>query len=182
MNDIEISKVDDGNIKSDDGSNKTLAVMEPQYYRATTIGFWKAAYYCFLGITSPSKLMEANEADAKVLNQSFDGAVPEPATYVIRRAFWFSLIAVLLSMAVGYAAGVGGLLVFGCASSQLIMSLQIVGASVLLWGTLFVCGWQIQTFKGLSLSERVNQWLYRTLYCIGTTTIVCSLAWSPCQP
>ena len=43
-------------------------------------------------------------------------------------------------------------------------------------GTLFVRGWEIQTWTGDSLIEHVNQRIYRSLYCIGTCVIVFSLA------
>lgn len=33
---------------------------------------------------------------------------------------------------------------------------------------------------GVSLTERVNQWIYRTLYCIGTAILVGSLALPAC--
>ena len=45
----------------------------------------------------------------------------------------------------------------------------------MLWGTLFVRGWEIQTYSGVTLVERVNRWLYRALYCSGTALIVASL-------
>lgn len=45
---------------------------------------------------------------------------------------------------------------------------------------LFIRGWEIQTHAGVTFTERVNQWIYRFLYCAGTTAIVCSLAWPQC--
>jgi hypothetical protein len=40
---------------------------------------------------------------------------------------------------------------------------------------LFVRGWDIQTLGGVTLTERVNRWIYRLLYCLGTAAIVTSL-------
>lgn len=71
--------------------------------------------------------------------------------------------------------GIGNSL--GCSTPKLIAWLQIAGTCLLLWGTLFVRGWNIQTYGGVTLTERVNQWLYRTLYCVGTAVLVSSLAW-----
>jgi hypothetical protein len=47
---------------------------------------------------------------------------------------------------------------------------------LLLWGTLFVRGWDIQTIGGVTLVERVNHWIYRTLYCLGTAVFIFSLS------
>jgi hypothetical protein len=68
-----------------------------------------------------------------------------------------------------------------CSTPQTVVWLQIVGAGLLLWGTLFVRGWEIQTYSGVVFTERVNQWLYRFLYCTGTSVIVYSLAFLPCR-
>jgi hypothetical protein len=67
-----------------------------------------------------------------------------------------------------------------CAAAKHITWLQIAGTCLLLWGTLFVRGWDIQSFGGVTLSERVNQWLYRSLYCTGTAALVSSLSWTQC--
>ena len=69
-------------------------------------------------------------------------------------------------MLAGYALGQISTGIFGCATSNSVTALAVIGACLLLWGTLFVRGWEIQTYKGRSLTERVNQWLYRALYCI----------------
>jgi hypothetical protein len=57
-------------------------------------------------------------------------------------------------------------------------SLQIAGALILLCGTLAVRGWDIQTHGGVTLTERVNQWLYRGAYCVGSALVIVALAWS----
>lgn len=74
--------------------------------------------------------------------------------------------------------GLGSLLL--CVPDVAVNVLQVMGTSLLLWGTLFVRGWEIQTYSGVSFTERVNQWLYRFLYCIGTAALLCSLALTPC--
>ncbi len=88
-----------------------------------------------------------------------------------------SLILVLVSGVIGAVAGQICGRIFGAASPRCIVLLQVVGASMLLWGTLFVRGWEIQTYKGKTLVERVNQWIYRALYCAGTVILVSSLTW-----
>lgn len=76
----------------------------------------------------------------------------------------------------GYLSGKAFGWVSGGTTAVLVRGLQIVGATVLLWATLFVRGWDIQTFGGVTLTERVNRWIYRLLYCFGTAAFVASLA------
>lgn len=109
-----------------------------------------------------------------------EGAENEPGAFVLRRAFLCSFLLVMASGGIGYLVGILAGATFTCASTKFVMWLQIFGASFLLWGTLFVRGWEIQTYVGHTLTERVNQWIYRALYCVGTTIIVFSVAWPAC--
>jgi len=93
----------------------------------------------------------------------------------LRRAIWESLVWVLSSIAVGYVVGTFLGTVNGGATAALVRILQIFGATILLWATLFVRGWDIQTIGGVTLTERVNRWIYRLLYCLATAAIVASL-------
>lgn len=92
------------------------------------------------------------------------------------------------SFAVGFgwvlAAIVGGLslgqflgCIIGLAPKILIAILQLCATGILLGATLSLVGWEIQTFGGKTLPEKVNQYLYRTLYIIGTGILVVSLSW-----
>jgi hypothetical protein len=155
--------------------------MSSRYYRSTKVSFRRAAYLSLLGILAPQALADENEKDAKLLAPLLEGATPEPSPYVVCRAFWLSLVVVLGSMLAGYVLGQVSAQIFGCATSASFNALAILGAGVLLWGTLFVRGWQIQTIKGLSLTERVNQWLYRALYCVGTAVVIWSVSWPACK-
>jgi hypothetical protein len=155
--------------------------MNPRYYRGTPVSLLRALYLCAIAACRPSRLAAENEADLKILLPTLEGAVPEPNAPVVFRAFWSSLAAVAGSMAAGFAFGHWSPRLFGCASSNTTVLLGSIGAGVLLWGTLFVRGWQIQSWKGVSLVERVNQWLYRGLYCTGTAVVVWSVSWAACK-
>lgn len=145
--------------------------------RLTKIGPLQGLKLCALGAFAPRKLIEAERADNEVRKQFPQPPPPdEPRAFKVRRALWHSLFWVLGSIATGYLSGkVLGLLI-GETSAVLVRVLQIAGATVLLWATLFVRGWDIQTHGGVTLTERVNRWIYRLLYCIGTAAIVASLA------
>lgn len=155
--------------------------MKPRYYQVTSVSFLRAAYLCALAVLAPARLAELNDADAKILAPTLDGAISEPSAFVIRRAFWSSLVSVLASVLAGFLVGRVVSSVLGCAPLAAILVLGSAGAGILLWGTLYVRGWQVQTFKGLSLNERVNAWLFRGMYCIGTAVVVWSISWPQCK-
>lgn len=148
--------------------------------RPTPVGFFGAVRLCLLLLLAPKRLIEAQGSDAKARNNYTGYVEREHSAYIVRRAFLYSLLLVLLSGAIGYGSG----LAFGswrdCATTKFLAWLQIAGACLLLWGTLFVRGWEIETYCGVTFTERVNQWLYRFLYCAGTAVLVCSLSWPQC--
>jgi len=55
--------------------------------------------------------------------------------------------------------------------------LQYGGIGVLLWATLAKTGSNIRTWDGDTLPERVDIWLYRLLYIIGSYALALSVAW-----
>lgn len=89
-------------------------------------------------------------------------------------AFWSTTVAILLGVLAGYSAGC----VLGKPSAILVSTLQILGAAIILIATLALLGWEIQSWKGRSLPEQVNRWLFRAQYWFGTTLFVFSLAWT----
>ncbi len=96
---------------------------------------------------------------------------------LIRRSFWESFGFVVGAVALG--AGVGQVLFWLCGASTGFGSqgLQWLGIGILLWATLSVLGWELQTPDGQTLAEKVNRWLYRGLYLIGTALLACSVSW-----
>jgi hypothetical protein len=148
--------------------------------RPTPVSFSGAICLCILLLFTPKRFIEVQNQDAKARNNYSISVEREHSAYIVRRAFVYSLLLVILSGGIGYVTGLALGALIGCASPKFISWLQIAGACLLLWGTLFVRGWEIETYCGLTFTERVNQWLYRTLYCVGTAVLVCSLAWPLC--
>ena len=150
--------------------------------RPTTANPWHALKLCLQVLFAPGQMQEAERQDEECRK-----AMPAPPStkthraFVVRRAFFSSLTLVLLSGALGYIAGFAMGSLQRCATPGTVSSLQIAGASLLLWGTLFIRGWEIQSHGGVTLTEGVNQWIYRALYCIGTAVIVYSLAFPACK-
>jgi len=146
--------------------------------RPTKLKFIKIVFLCFLAIFSPEKFIEEEKKDNQS-RKNFTLQEKKPhQIYSVVKAFWISLVVIILSAILGTILGFILKSIFANPSPCIISFLQIAGACLLLWGTLFIRGWEIQTYCGVTLTERVNQWLYRGLYCIGTTLIICSLIWA----
>jgi len=144
--------------------------------RLTKVKLLRVIYLCILGAFCPGKLVEAEFADEEVRNALPQPPPPEkPRAYKVTRALWASLAWVMCSIAVGYLSGRILNAVFRKPVPVLVKSLQIAGATLLLWATLAVRGWDILSFGGVTLTERVNRWIFRFQYCLGTVAIVASL-------
>jgi len=149
----------------------------------TPATFWRAARLCALLLFAPQRFQAEEEEDNDRLRTADrEGRLSRQRTRAetVRHALAYSGGLVLAAAVAGYLLGLGLGNSLGCSTPKLIAWLQIAGTSLLLWGTLFVRGWDIQTYGGVTLTERVNQWLYRTLYCVGTAILVSSLSWSQC--
>jgi hypothetical protein len=149
--------------------------------RPTRLSFLAAARLCVLLLFAPRKFKDAERDDQNARKQYTDHEEPVHRADIVRAAFWKSLCLVLAFSALGYGAGKLMHLLGRCATAETIAWAQVGGAALLLWGTLFVRGWEIQSWSGAQLTERVNQWLYRTLYCLGTAVVVYSLSFPQCR-
>lgn len=144
--------------------------------RPTKISFLKAGYLCLLAVFVPKRFLAEENADNEKL-KAIPQSEPEERVHKLRRALLRAFQLVATSGAIGIATGQIAYHACGPASGNTIAALQVVGALILLWGTLAVRGWDIQTYGGITLTERVNQWIYRFLYCCGTAALVLSLSW-----
>jgi hypothetical protein len=132
----------------------------------TVSRFIRAAWLCCTAVFWPEKL-ELGEPEAERL---------EPVRRALVNSAGVVFVAVLLGWLIGSLLGD----IFGCTTKGITNGLQIVGAGVLLWGTLFVRGWEIQSFGGETLPERVNRWIFRGLSFSGTAVFFCAIFWPQC--
>ena len=144
--------------------------------RLTPIGVRRAVALCCVTIFRPERMPAEQEKD----DEERKGLPPVPKlgnrAFVVRHAFWMSLVLVICSIAAGLLLGRLILCILGSPSARLVTWLQVIAACLVLWGTLFVRGWDIGTICGVTLIERVNQWIYRFLYCLGTSLAAASFA------
>jgi hypothetical protein len=149
--------------------------------RPTKISIWRALALCVKLLLAPGQIADEEKSDNKYREQMGPAPESKHRAHAVRKAFFSSLLLVVFSGLLGYVAGALRGYMGWCAPTSTIAWLQIAGAMVLLWGTLFIRGWEIQTLGGVSLTERINQWIYRTLYCVGTVLLVYSLAFPGCR-
>ena len=99
-------------------------------------------------------------------------------TLKIRAALSIAAFSTLLAVLAGVIVGSTLHDIAGSPSRTTVAILQVFGAGVILTATLAVLGWEIQSYKGQSLPEKVNRWLFRSQYWLGTFLFVMSVAWA----
>jgi hypothetical protein len=137
------------------------------------VPFWRASRYCLLALFRP----EEYEAAEKAYNNALRDRRPRSPGRILHSAFWGAARLVVVS-------GIAGALIgAACAALTIkplqgvISTLQAAAALLLLWATLAVRSLEIRTWGGISLTERVNQWLYRSMYFLATLLLVWSVVW-----
>jgi len=149
--------------------------------RPTPVSFVRAVRLSLLLLFAPKRFIEIENQDLAARKNYTEGSSKPASAEIVRSAFFRSFVLVIVSAAVGFAGGKVVHAIGRCATPETVAWSQIAGAALLLWGTLFVRGWEIQTYSGVRLTERVNQWLYRFLYCIGTAVLVYSVSFPACR-
>lgn len=149
--------------------------------RPTRLSLFAAARLCALLLFAPDKFKKAEIEDQNRRNSYTDPAKQPDRADIVRAAFFNSLGLVIGFSTLGYGAGKLMQNLGRCATPDTVSWLQVGGSALLLWGTLFIRGWEIQSFSGIQFAERVNQWLYRALYCVGTSVVVYSLSFPLCK-
>lgn len=147
--------------------------------RPTQITLVKKIHLCYLAIFKPTEFIINQDEDAAKRNNFSDKPPKEEhSVWKVRRALGYSLLAITITVIIGWLVGRICVYFFPSPKSFIIYTFQIIGAGLLLWATLFVRGFEIETYCGVTLIERVNRWIYQFLYCMGTFVVVFSLVWS----
>lgn len=133
----------------------------------------KLVWFAF---TNPARFIEEEKADDKILNGQNE-RVETPRVYRVRNALWDGLIWCVGSLISGAVLGIVFATVFG-PSLRMAVATVAIGTAVVLWATFSLQAWEIQSFGGVTLGERLNRWIFRSLYLIGTGLIVAGGVWS----
>jgi hypothetical protein len=150
--------------------------------RPTPASFIRAVRLCLKVLIQPERMKDEEIKDAQIRLSMGPPPTTQPdRAALVQGAFFSSFFLVLVSGSLGYAAGKMMLHLGRCAEATTTTWLQVTSAAILLWATLFIRGWEIQSFGGVTLEERVNQWLYRAMCFVGTVIGVYSLAFPACR-
>lgn len=125
---------------------------------------------------SPHRFASLAAEDAKHLTKPTEPQFERNAQE-IRRAIAASLELVLASVFVGWLSGLLLARCLGPANPIVNRVLQYTGVGVLLWATLAKQGWNLQTWNGNTLPERIDRTVYRVMYVVGSWLLVLSVAW-----
>lgn len=131
----------------------------------------------YLMFRSPERFDKLAREDAEHLSKTDPVHQFARAARDVRRGVVASFGLVALTISAGWVVG----LVLGRyvepAPPLVNQILQYVGVGVILWATLAIRGWSIQSFNGNTLPERLNRAIYRVLYVLGSLLLVLSVAW-----
>jgi len=144
-----------------------------------SIPLWEKSKIIFYAIARPSSFVETEIRHNDEMNRILLSrkVVSEPSKiYYVRsalfQAFWICLVSTLCGAGIGLAAAKT------MTNTAVATGIIVAGTAILLWATLAVQGWSIQSMKGQTLTERVNQWIFRTLYAVGTLFISLGSTWA----
>jgi len=146
------------------------------FFKTEKIGIIKKFHLFFTLIFHPQKF-EDYEKEYKNIYKNTCNKRNSLITCLLRRELFLSFAKIIFIVIIGTIVGTGCFLLFGKPGKILINILQILGAVFILHGTLFLRGWEIQTFDGETLFEKMNRWIYRFLISFGTFIIVMALSW-----
>jgi hypothetical protein len=125
---------------------------------------------------------------SKIINQEINsrknsGSVSNKDTLSkVRTNIVISFTVVIVATIIGSIVGYFGNLLFGPVSFSINKLFQYFGVGILLWGTLGKQGLDIETFCGETAIERVDRFIYRTFYIIGSFFLVLSASWPYVTP
>jgi hypothetical protein len=142
--------------------------------------FWfacRATIVCLVAPAPFAAMAKTYDAGIPPTNVSHDhDSQNRRAARLLRNAFWISCLLTIGSLLVGYSLGAGLKCLVGPAAISTATFVQALSAALVLIATLAARGWDIQTYNGNTLIERVNQWLTEVCSCLEPSSSVCSLA------
>lgn len=146
------------------------------YKTSTPLSLKQKMRLIYLAFFDAPQFASEEDADNQILAKQ-ENTLPPPGITAIRRGLVEGFQWSFCFATAGGLCGWLGKAVWGV--QALSAALCIVGGTVIiLWSTLAMQGWKIQTWDGVTLTERVNQWIFRLLYSIGTFLIVAGTTWT----
>lgn len=97
---------------------------------------------------------------------------------IVRKAFLRAGVRVFCAALLGLALGWAMKGVFGALSPAMNSGIQMLGAALVLWATIWQLDADVQTMGGETLLERTHWWMFCSLYLLGTTLFFIAYTWS----
>jgi hypothetical protein len=96
----------------------------------------------------------------------------------VLRDSWLAALFLVLSIIIG--GWISGVLLarFVGPGGRAQVALQFLGAGLLLWATLGLGGWSVQTMDGETFAEKLDLWVFRVLHVVGTVILVAATTWA----
>ncbi len=145
----------------------------------TPLSNWKKIKLVWLAIFRPAEYQIEEAEDSRRLET-------EPSIYptrvsIVRRSYVESFFHVFSAVIVGW------LIALFCQTIALqskcwVSGFAVLGTALLLWTTVAVKGWEIGSWSSSTLGERLNVWVFRFLYWVGTACLVAAAFWGIAIP
>ena len=130
--------------------------MAPNVPTPATIG--RKVQLVWLALVNPAAFDSEEAKDNAVLNAEGRHDDRSPIRKV-RRALLESLLWCAAAALMGLGAAALMVSLIGKAQTAAVTAI-VAGTMILLWATLALQGWEIQSIGGVRLSERVNRWIF----------------------
>lgn len=159
----------------DNPSDWKQACMKP----VVSLSLWEKCKILFYAIARPTRFTEAEIRHNDEVNRILLGRKPidEPSKIHYIRSAQFQAFCICLGSTLS-GAGIGIAMAKAMTGTAAATAIIVTGTARLLWATLAFQGWSVQSGDGQTLTERVNQWLFRALYAVGTFFISLGSTWA----
>ncbi|RWD35574.1 hypothetical protein [Mesorhizobium sp.] len=138
-----------------------MAIKQPK-----PISLSRAVYICLVAAFAPEKFNRLEKEFDADLGSRADAPAAERIE-VVRRGYRTAGTWMLGALVCGILIGLLLRSIFGPVTIGSAI-VAVSGTVILLWTTLALQGWTVQTYSDTTLTERVNRWLFRFLYAVGT--------------
>jgi hypothetical protein len=140
----------------------------------TPLSNFKKIKLVWFAIFIPAKFEAEEKKDGILLDAA--PTISPTRVSVVRRSYFESFFHVLSAVFAGCLVAFFSQTV-GLQSKFWVPALAVFGTSLLLWATVAVKGWEIGSFYTATLGERLNVWVFRVLYWVGTACLVAAATW-----
>lgn len=143
------------------------------------IPFFKGLWIVVLFFFAKKKFQKIEDKDNKdrinVRNRNEEDE--DRRSEILWKGYVISLTYILLSLLIGTITAFALISAGLTPGKYTSVIFQLISALFILWATLSVGGWSIQSYSNDTLTEKVGRWVASWSYSVGTLLLVVSLLW-----